>query len=137
MKVLKLSLLLFISLVVGACSNESDSEKNLDEENKITKKEVPQEKEAENKLPRMQELLQGDWKVKEGMGFLSFKGDTVDMNPMGIYTFSIDEETNIISYTPIDENGVAHKNTITKLNKQELILDPAGDSGQHEEYVRD
>lgn len=135
MKVLKFSLLLFISLNFWACSNEANTEKSSEEEKEITAKNKEPKKSKKKKS--IKELLQGDWVDEEGMDFLSFKGDTVDMAPMGTYSFSIDKETKVISYTPIDENGVAHKNKITKLTNKVLILDPAEDnSGQHAEYSR-
>ncbi len=138
MKILQLSLLLLFSLQFMACNEQKPQDKKQEEEKKITKEELKEEEKPKEAAPKsMKDLLQGEWKAKEGMGFLSFKGDTVDMNPMGVYTYTIDEATQVISYTPIDGNGVAHKNKITKLTEDEFIEDPAEDgSGQHEEYVR-
>jgi hypothetical protein len=140
MNTLKTVLILLLSLQLIACSNQNTPTKNMEEEKEILKEEPKreQEKVEENKKLSMQELLQGDWKAKEGMGFMSFKDNIVDMSPMGEYTFSIDEETQIITFSPMTDDAVAHTNKIIKLTSTELILDDSGDgTGQYEEYVKE
>lgn len=140
MNILKISLSLFCCLQLIACGNENRSSSPKTESTEIQKEEnhEHQEVKKESKKLSMQEMLEGDWKAAEGMGFMSFKGKTVDMSPMGKYTFIIDEESKIITFSPMTDDAVAHSNKIIKLTDKELILDDSGDgTGQYEEYLKE
>lgn len=78
--------------------------------------------------------LQGVWEM-DGLT-LVIEGDTADADPYGVYFIQVDEAALVIHWTPVDANGVAHRNVITSITNDELILDADGDSGQHEVWRR-
>lgn len=123
--------ILTIGLFFFGCSK---SEKNDTKENEESTEqtETTSETDAENQETEQKSIedkIQGEWRVKEGMGYYKFEGNTAEtgMNDGG-YTFTISEENGktMINFTPKTDDAEAWSAEIFEITENTLVMENGG-----------
>lgn len=123
--------ILAIGLFFFGCSksekNDSTETEESTEQTKTTSETDTENQETEQKS--IEDKIQGEWKVKEGMGYYKFEENNAatGMNDGG-YTFTISEENGktMINFTPKTDEGEAWSAEIFEITENTLGMENGG-----------
>jgi len=128
---------------IAACNNsENTTEETSENTEDTTSQEAKSTEEIaleESQKPEsIKDELYGDWEFNDGKSmplYLSFRGDTADLNMFGVYTYVVEEGK--IKYNPIDEIGEYFEQEIISFNHKDTLILKNIEGSFKEVYIRE